>query len=280
MICTVAVTAVSIAQDLDGKPYDPAIDANVDMFMNTWRNSMPRHSHGSLIERDILTKGDNLHPTAKGAVLKYTNRYVYATLEPMASTTPVTLNGEQEIFYFLSGTGTITAGGKTADLRYGIAVLMPENLEFTMKNTGSEPLTMYLISEPVPEGFTPVKNMVVKDELSLPVGGSDWHWAHIGKDVFSKRDGLATSYSLLTVSFAPMTISHPHSHVAGCEEVWTAIYGTSVAFIGKQIRMQPPGTAYNIPPDGKTPHCNLNTSDEQIKILYYSVRKDIDGTGL
>jgi mannose-6-phosphate isomerase-like protein (cupin superfamily) len=275
-----AVSSISTAQNLDGKPYDPAVDPNVDMFMGNWKYSMPRHSHGSLIERDILTKGDNMNPVSKGAVMKYTNRFAHATLEGNASTTPTTLTGEQEIFYFLSGSGTIDAGGKTADLHTGIAVLMPEGLEFTIKNTGSEQLTMYLISEPVPEGFTPLKNMLVKDELSMPIGGSNWHWAHIGKSVFSQNEGLATLYSVLTIGFAPMTISHPHSHDPGCEEVWTGIYGTTVAFIGKQIRMQPPGTAYNIPPDSKTPHCNLNTSDTQAKLLYFSVRKDIDGTGL
>ena len=51
-------------------------------------------------------------------------------------------------------------------------------------------------------------------------------------------------------------------------------------FSGKQIRKQPPGTAYNIPPNSSTPHCNINTSGEQVKYLYFSVRKDIDGTEL
>ena len=111
-IIVIAVSSISIAQNLDGKPYDPAVDPDIDMFMGNWKDSMPRHSHGSLIERDILTQGDNMKPTSKGAVLKYTNRYVYATLEANAYTTPTTLKGEQEIFYFLSGKGTIKAGEK------------------------------------------------------------------------------------------------------------------------------------------------------------------------
>ncbi|HUT63851.1 MAG TPA: hypothetical protein VMZ04_07830 [Anaerolineae bacterium] len=274
------ISTVAFAQTLDGNPYISGKDANIDMFMGSWKESMPRHSHGSLVERDILTQGDNMKPTAKGAVLKYTNRFVYATLEALASTTPITLKGEQEVFYILSGKGNIKAGRETANLYSGIAVLMPENVNFTITNTGNEALTMYLISEPVPAGFKPINNMLVKDENTIPISGTSGHWAHIVKNLFSKNDGLATLYSVLTVAQDPMTIGHPHSHDPGCEEVWTAFKGTSIAFLGKQIRMQPPGTAYNIPPDGNTPHCNINTTDKQVKLFYFSVRKDIDGTDI
>ena len=36
-----------------------------------------------------------------------------------------------------------------------------------MKNTGDETLTMYLISEPCPEGFRPNEEMLVVDENTL-----------------------------------------------------------------------------------------------------------------
>jgi len=57
--------------------------------------------------------------------------------------------------------------------------------------------------------------------------------------------------------------------VAG-EEVWTSIKGESIAFLGKQIRMQPEGTGYMIPSDGKTPHANINTGNETVKMLYFA----------
>ena len=81
---------------------------------------------------------------------------------------------------------------------------------------------------------------------------------------------------MLTVTYDPMTIGHPHSHDAGVEEVWTAITGSSIAFIGKEIRMQHPGTGYMIPPDGKTPHANINDSNKQIKMLYFARYRDHD----
>jgi len=274
LILLLAVPVISISQNLDGSAYDPEVDADIDMYIGSWKESMPGHTHGSLIERDILTKGDPLNPPNKGAVLKYINRFVYATLEAHASTVPTTLKGEQEIFYILSGKGTITAGGKTADLYESISILMPAGLEFTMTNTGNEPLTMYLVNEPIPAGFRPNKSMLIKDENAMPVSSRGGHWVHIVKGLFGTNDGLGTLESVITVSFDPMTIGHPHSHVEGCEEVWTAIKGTSIAFLGKEIRMQPPGTGYMIPSDGKTPHANINESNEQIKMFYFARYRD------
>jgi len=271
-----SLSSLAFSQTLDGKPYRVGIDPNIDMFIGNWQESMPQKTHGSLIERAVLTKGDPLNPPTKGAGLKYINRFTYATLDAHASTTPVTLKGEQEIFYITSGTGTITAGKKTSGLYEGICILMPANLEFSMTNTGDEPITMYLVSEPIPEGFRPNKDMLVKDENTLPVQSTTGHWCHIVKNFFETDAGLGTLERVLTVCFDPMTIGHPHSHGEGCEEVWTAVKGTSLAFIGKQIRNQPPGTAYMIPPDGNTPHANINNTNEQIKIFYFARYKDHD----
>ncbi len=270
LIVLLSVSGLSFAQTLDGSPYTPGVDANIDMFFGNWKESMPKHTHGSLVERDILTKGDSLNPPVKGAVLEYVNRFTHATLEARASTTPTTLKGEQEIFYIISGKGTITAGDKTSDIYSGIAVLMPANLEFTMKNTGDESLTMYLISEPYPDGFRLNKDMLVVDENTTPIGSSTAHWVGIVKQLFTTEDGLGTMESILTCSFSPMTFFHPHSHVEGTEEVWTTINDELYVFFGKQIRLQPPGTAYLIPTDGKTPHANFNVSDKMVKMFYFA----------
>ncbi|MFC1693210.1 cupin domain-containing protein [Candidatus Latescibacterota bacterium] len=252
----------------------PRNDRAIDMYFGNWRESMPKHTHGSLVERDMLKKGNALNPPSKGAALEYTNRFTYATLDTQASTTPTTLKGEQEIFFILSGKGTIKAGNNTSDLYHGIAILMPAELEFTMKNTGDEPLTMYLISEPIPEGFRPNNEMLVKDENTIPIASTTGHWSHIVKYLFETDDGLGTLERILTVAFDPMTIGDSHSHGEGTEEVWTAYRGTSLAHLGRQIRKQPPGVGYMIPPDGRTTHSNINYSDEQIKIFYFARYRD------
>jgi len=48
-------------------------------------------------------------------------------------------------------------------------VFVPEGLEFTITNKGDGLLEMYLIVEPVPQGFIPKKSIVVKDEKAMPL---------------------------------------------------------------------------------------------------------------
>src|SRR5258708_7651229 len=57
---------------LDPTPVNPAVDPNIDMFVNNWKNTQPRAMYGHLVFRDMLTRlegPDPQHPTRKGAVL-------------------------------------------------------------------------------------------------------------------------------------------------------------------------------------------------------------------
>jgi mannose-6-phosphate isomerase-like protein (cupin superfamily) len=256
-------------------------DRRIDLFMGDWRESMPRHEHGSLVLRDVLTRGDNFTPPQKGAVLQSANFLAYGRLQPNDSTTPAKLEGEQEIYYVLGGSGEITAGGRTAALREDTGVLMPAGLEFSMKNTGTEDLTMYVINEPVPEGFTPRKDMIVTDERTVPIRtpllaspytipGASGHWAHIVRDLFSRTDGLATIGDIITVTINPLSMGEPHPHQPGHEEIWADISGTSLALLGTELRVQQPGMAYMLRPDGQTLHSNINSGDTPVKFLWFS----------
>ena len=246
---------------------------HVDLFFGDWHETNPRPTHGGLVERDILTKGDADNPPHKGAILQDVNSYSYATLAAGASIAPMRLTGQQEVYYILSGKGKITAGEQTADLFRNIVVLVPAGLEFGMKNTGDEPLTMYLINESIPSGFTPKSKMVVRDENSTPISETDFtkngHWAHIVKVVFEKSDGLGALGRVLTVALDPMTIGEPHAHRPGQLEVWTSIEGTSIAFVGTQVRMMSPGMAYQVRPDAMMTHSNINVGTQQVKFLYF-----------
>ncbi len=257
---------------LDPKPYDPATEPNIDMFTGSFHDSPPRHTHGCLIERDILTKceGDPLRPARKGAVLNYFNRFTHATLMPYNVTAPVTLRGEQELYFVLSGEGTVTGGGKTQAIRTDSTFLVPECLEFTMACTGDEPLTMYLVSEPTPAGFRPNDYILVRDEASTPLHTSTAHWVNCNKYLIEAKEGLAETQLYLTVYISPNTFAQPHSHDPGCDEIWCTVSGDVKFLLGKQIRDFPPGTAYMIPPDTKTPHANFNVTDKPAKIFYFA----------
>jgi mannose-6-phosphate isomerase-like protein (cupin superfamily) len=255
-------------------------DKRIDMFFGDWQSSPPRHQFGSLVLRDILTHGDNMMPPQPGAVLQAVNFLAYGRLQPRDSTVSTKLEGRQEILYIDGGSGNITAGGKTAILHKDCAVFLPAGLGFVMQNTGDEDLTMYVVDEPVPAGFVPRKDMLVTDEEKVPVRvpmeaspytlpGASGHWAHVVRDLFSKTDGLATVGDIITVDINPMTMGEPHPHNLGQEEIWAAMDGSSLAFIGSELRVQNPGTAYMIRPDMTMTHSNINSGEKPVKFLWF-----------
>ncbi|MBN1292664.1 MAG: cupin domain-containing protein [Candidatus Latescibacteria bacterium] len=265
----------TVVHRLDSNPYNPEVDPDIDMYMAHWKDSPAYSTHGSLVERDVLSKGNPAKPERKGAVLKYVNRFTHASLYAGVSTQLDTLSGEQEILYVVSGKGTISSQKTTADLYRGIFVLIPENCPFTMTNTGDEPLNMYLIAEPVVrDDFIPQQDIVVVDENTIPILTTTGHWSMIIKQAFNIDKELSIIQYVNTITFDPMTIGHPHAHLEGCEEVWTCVDGTSILFLGKEIRMQTPGIAYLCPPYGTCVHSNINHTDKPVKLLYFAVRKD------
>ncbi|WP_213804714.1 cupin domain-containing protein [Granulicella sp. dw_53] len=247
----------------------------VDLYFGDWRKTASHKVQGALEERDVLTRGDALNPPKAGAVLRTIDAFTHDVLPPHASTTATRLTGQQEILFVESGQGTATAGSQTEQLFRNIAILVPANLEFTLKNTGDKPLGFYIVKEPTPPGFRPNTSMLVRDENKIAISTTDSHWSHIVKPLFATEDGLATLESVLTVTLDPLTIGQPHlSDHPEIEEVWTALDGTSLAFVGNQLRRQTPGMAFYHIPDSKTPHSNINYSqDSQVKFFYFAFYK-------
>jgi mannose-6-phosphate isomerase-like protein (cupin superfamily) len=266
-LCTV-LSSYSLAQTTGDR---------IDLYFGDWHTSPSpsRIVHGELEERDILTRGDAVNPAQKGAVLRFVNSYTYATLGPHRSTKEEQLEGEQEIYFVQSGKGVARGAGQSVDLHQNVAVLVPAGLKFNIENTGDQPMTMYVISEPTPPGFRPNLKILARDSNRLPIASSSGMWAHIVKTLFVGADGLATLQAVLMVTLDPLTLGKPHpvpgEDTSEIEEVWTALDGTSLALVGNQLRRQPPGTAYLHIPDNKTPHTNINSSeDSQDTFLYFA----------
>ena len=248
-----------------------AVGDRIDLYFADWHASQARNQRG-LEERDIFTRGDPQNPSQKGAVLRFINSYKYATLAPQGSTKLTKLDGQQEVYLVESGRGSATAGGQSIDLFPHVAILVPANLEFAIKNTGEKPLAMYVINEPTPSGFRPNSSILVRDENKIPITSSDGLWAHIVKTLFTTADGLATLQTVLTVTLDPLTIGKTHvvDH-DDIEEIWTALDGTSHAFVSNELRRQTPGMSFYHIPDNKTPHTNINQNeDAQVRFLYFA----------
>jgi mannose-6-phosphate isomerase-like protein (cupin superfamily)/uncharacterized RmlC-like cupin family protein len=244
----------------------------LNLYFGDWHAATPRTTQGSLVERDIFTRGDPQNPRHQGEVLRFINSYSYATLAPHTSTKATRLEGQQEIVFVDSGRGIAKAAGQAVELYRNIAVLIPTNLEFSLSNTGDQPLAMYVISDPTPAGFRPNSTMLVRDENKIPITSSDGLWDHIVKTLFVTADGLGTLQTVLTVTLDPLTMGKPHlvDH-DDIEEVWTALDGTSLAFVGNTLRKQTPGMAFYHIPDNKTPHTNINQNeDAQVRFLYFA----------
>jgi mannose-6-phosphate isomerase-like protein (cupin superfamily) len=243
----------------------------IDSYFSDWHASAAR-TNGPLTEHDIFTRGDPHNPAHSGAVLQFLNSYTYDSLAPHSSTKAKRLQGQQEVYFVESGHGTATAGGQTVELYRNIAILVPANLEFTLSNTGDQPLGLYAINEPTPANFRPNSAILVRDENKIPISSSDGLWNHIVKTLFTTQDGLATLQYVLTVSLDPLTMGKPHivDH-EDIEEVWTALDGTSLAFVGNELRRQTPGMSFYHIPDNKTPHTNINQNeDSEVRFLYFA----------
>jgi mannose-6-phosphate isomerase-like protein (cupin superfamily) len=257
--------------ELDSRPYTAGVDADPDMFIKSWKESTPQKFHGSLVAREIFTAlegEDPFRPTRRGAVLTNIKTFCYATLSPRQKTA-ITLKDTQEIYYVDEGSAAITSKGVTKELYRGVGVLMPPDVEFTLENTGDADFSMYVIGENLPDGFRPNRAMKVVDEADVELSGTTGHWAHIFRYLFKEEDGLATLVGMGPCQFAPMSMGQPHSHVAEVEEIWFAVEGDINILLGKQLRKLPPGTAYKIPPNGETPHSNINVGDETISLFWF-----------
>jgi mannose-6-phosphate isomerase-like protein (cupin superfamily) len=250
---------------------------NADYFIGYWKETKSRRLYGSLEVWDLLTHaaGDPLRPKKRGAVLTALNCVSYASLAPRTSTRTTRLSGVQYIFYIASGFGTIRSGRKKVEIRQGFGIIIPPGVEFTLANTGNNPLTLFVIEEPLPLGFKPAREMVVKNDFDHPISTNarrlDYRFW-----LFTPRDGLAAITGMDQIVFMPRTYVPPHVHLPEEEEVWIALDDMKIQ-IGREQRLLPAGSAYKPPADSTTPHVNINDTTENKRLLWLMKHRLTDG---
>lgn len=243
---------------------------DIDKYSSHWSEYEPIVSEGPYQEWSILRRLNGAHPlrpAKKGSVLTDLNAVNYAVLEPSGVIVRQALVSCQRIMYVVSGEGNVQTTDKTVELYDGIGVLMPPGMPYTLKNTGKSPLSMYIVEEPIPDGFSPRKDMAVRYEydnnISTNVNRVDSdNW------LFGPHDGLSTLVSFNPIMYEPKSLVPPHVHEPGIEEVWIAVRGDMQIMVGRQRRDFPPGSAYKVPADGYTPHTNINITDTSKKLLW------------
>jgi mannose-6-phosphate isomerase-like protein (cupin superfamily) len=264
----------SFAEDAVSNHRHPDVDTDVFLYINHWRDSLPTEGHGGFIERDILTSGDPLKPPKKGAVLKYIKAYKRAALEPRCETQAFRSDKEQIFLCVFSGQGRVEAGGLSAELEKGMAVVLPAGLSYRFFNPHDDSLELIMVVEDVPAGFAPNAKISVGDyRKTLPSVGM--HWAHIGRGfTWDTAPKFVNPMGFAAVSIDKFDMAQPHMHGPGCEEVWCQLQGTSLLLFGNRLMKQEPGEAFLIPPNRKVPHSSINPSDEPMLWLYMGNRHD------
>jgi hypothetical protein len=114
-------------------------NVQVDRFFGDPINSTGRLSHGGLLTRTMLRNGDPNGPGPAGAVLEFRTQVAKATLLPESRTPLMSLNS-QFLFYVVSGEGRLDDGKNSWNLRNGITMLIPPDVQRRFVNTSADPL--------------------------------------------------------------------------------------------------------------------------------------------
>ncbi len=250
---------------------DPANTTNertnvqIDQFFGDATNATAHLSHGGLLTRAMLRKGNPNVPGPAGAVLEYRTQLAKATLLPKSSTPLMSINN-QFLFYVVSGEGRLDDGSYSWDLHNGITMLIPPDVKRRFVNTSDEPLEMVMTEWPA--NAIARKDILVRDVTLLPFCEENAHWNNMSKCLFTQADGMTGR--VLLVMLMPMTMAAPHPHGPGTEETWTKLTpGTSLLLLGSELREMPQYSAFLAIPDGMTWHAQVNPSKTQVEMWLY-----------
>jgi mannose-6-phosphate isomerase-like protein (cupin superfamily) len=244
---------------------------SIDRFLGSPKDNPVHLSHGTLLIHDILTPGDPYHPGPQGAVLEYRKLLATAELLP-GSQTPMENYPDSYFFYVKSGEGRLDDGKQYWDLRSDIAILVPPGVSHRIVNTSSDkPLEMIMMQWTA--GPDAKHELVVRDTRLLSWCEENAHWNNTSRCIFSAADGLLPGERIYTVMLQPWSVSQPHSHTPGTEEIWTKITpGTIPILMGSDLRDMDEDNAYLVPPTGKTDHSNINLSRDKTEWWVYIAR--------
>ena len=247
----------------------------IDQFIGDPTNATGHLSHGGLLTRSILRNGNPNVPGPAGAVLEYRTQIAKAMLLPKSSTPLMSINN-QFLFYVVSGEGRLDDGKNSWDLRNGITMLIPPDVQRRFVNTSTDPLEMVMVEWPA--NAIARKDILVRDVTLLPYCEENAHWNNMSKCLFTQADGMTGR--VLLVMLMPMTMAAPHPHGPGTEEIWTKLTpGNALMLLGSELREMPQYSAFLAPPNGMTWHGQVNTSKTQVEMWLYVAGGNAGGRG-
>lgn len=253
-------------------PSNQAAGVNVDQFVGKPTEAFAKVFNG-LLTRSMLRAGDPYKVGPHGAVLEYRDDLSQAILEPRFVTRVI--EAPQIFYYYVDGgKGRLDSGPGTPyyDLHDGVGILIAPNAKHRFVNTGDEQLSMVQLSWTADEGATVRQPIKVVDSNQVPLNTNRAHWIHAGKPMFSPADGINLTIS--PIIHPPLTYGGPHAHVRGTEEIWVKVgKGKGYAILGSEIRIFDGMAAFLAPPNGLTPHSELNIDEKHSQVWLYISRR-------
>jgi mannose-6-phosphate isomerase-like protein (cupin superfamily) len=254
-------------------PSNMVTGVSIDRYIGDASKAPSRRWENVMFTQNILRAGDPdpTKPGDPGAVLRYLRSLDLATL-PAKNITPLSSLPDQFIIYVESGEGRLDDGKQFWDLHEGVALLLPPHARHRFTNTGDKPLKMLVITY-ARGGYTPRKDILVRDTNLMAMTEENVHWANMSKYIFLGPDGISANDHVLLVYMGPMTTAGPHAHTPPQEEVWTKVSkGPSLMQVGSEVRDWRPNMSVLAPPNGKTVHAATNLSHHDIEYWFYFSR--------
>jgi mannose-6-phosphate isomerase-like protein (cupin superfamily) len=177
----------------------------------------------------IFATGD---PDAKQ--LKSVARYGLLTLEAGGASATVSYATEEQIYFVLSGQGTLAYGGQRTPVRPRDFAYLPVGVKHGLANASGEPLRVLVMGFRIPKGVTvqPTPRLMLANADDVPevtVSGHppDCKFKLLMGTTESRRDKLAAAsqmISLFIMDFAPGGTNIPHHHETA-EEIYYILRG-------------------------------------------------------
>jgi len=180
--------------------------------------------------RPIFGEGD-----AQNRALKNVSRFGEITLNSKGNCNPVLYDRREEIYFILSGTGSLHYGDETHSLRQHDFTYLPPGIKHSIENTGAQPLSAVVMTFEIPKSVAisapaahpGIANLEdLKEETVQGHPTSVQYKLMIGPRT-ETRDAIDAAYivtSLFWMDFVPGGTNFPHHHESA-EEIYLVIDG-------------------------------------------------------
>jgi mannose-6-phosphate isomerase-like protein (cupin superfamily) len=158
----------------------------------------------------------------QSGIVRGVARYGELSVDPGAASPTVNYPAEEQVYFVLSGEGTVHYGAEKHAVRRNDFLYLPPGTPHGLSNSSSQPCRVMVMGFKIPKGtqITPPEKFLVAnlDEVKKEVVGghppSTLYQLMMG-DIHSKRDRLAAAHiltSLFVMEFAPGGTNFPHHH--------------------------------------------------------------------